>query len=243
MSPPKSDKDRKESKDRVETLPEPPRINEFNGPPTNGLKADSPQDIFPLPLSPELILNRLPLPELPHHQTSTMNHNFLVSNNISGEILEELRKTDFGSFLQSVPKESGPRFSPDELTRIKYKKAQEAYLSAGKKHLELGFFKNATLHFSSAILCVFLSESVFEAAHLAADLAPKLPPSILNNNTLQGVKLLLKGTLLNNMELIDNSESWLFSLNEYMYAEDKSLFQNALQHAKQLIQRKKKIKI
>jgi len=238
MSPPKSNKGKKDSKDSVETLPEPPRIDEFNGPPTDGLKADPPQNLIPPPLSPELILNRLPLPELPYSQKSTQDHSFVVSNNISGEILEELRKTDFGSFLQSAPKEFGPKISPDEFTQRKYKKAKEAYLSAGKKHLELGFFKNATMHFSSAILCVFLSESVFEAAHLASDLAPKLPLSILNDDTLQGVKLLLKGTLLNNMELIDTSESWLFSLNEYMYAEDKSLFQNALKHAKKLIRSK-----
>ena len=241
MSPLKLYKGKKETKERVEPLPEPPRIDEFKPPPVNNLKSNSSQHSFLPPLSPELILNRLPLPEPPLHQSTINNHSFLESNNVSGEILEELRKTDFGSILQSVPKEFGPKISPNEVTRRKYVKAKEAYLSAGEKHLELGFIKSAAIHFSSAILCVFLGESVFDAAHLAADLAPKLPSSVLANKTFQGVKLLLKGTLLKNKELIDNSKSWLSSLDEYMYAEDKILFHNALQHAKDLILSKNEI--
>ncbi|MFX0206551.1 MAG: hypothetical protein ACFFDT_11250, partial [Candidatus Hodarchaeota archaeon] len=115
------------------------------------------------PAFPQNISTRPPFPEpppLPQVETEIQGHP-PVQDDLTTDLLDELRQTGFGSYLQDTPDEKAPMRTIDEVTRNHYFAAKEDYLAAANKHLDMEFYENAAVNFSCAILCVFLGEDVF----------------------------------------------------------------------------------
>ncbi|MHA1973262.1 MAG: hypothetical protein ACTSW1_09725 [Candidatus Hodarchaeales archaeon] len=240
MSPPRWTKTKKSEKEKIEKLPDPPSFKDKSPPIySTPIISSHPSFLPPLP-PPENILQRSPIPEPFTKPPLEDKESFQHLDSVTNEILNELRKTDFGSFLQTVPVEKETKISPDEINKKYYEDAKSAYLSAGHKHIELNFYENAARNFSCAILCAFLGESVFEAAHLAAELAPSLPMAVLDSSSMQGVKFLLKANLLQSKSLLKQAETWLFRNKHYLYKEDEELIIRAIKHSEIEITEKKK---
>jgi hypothetical protein len=211
MPPPKRSFKRKDTKTDVRNLPTPPSV--FHHPPSQS------QDI----------LSRPPLPETPAKPTPQDQDAFIIQDNITSDILKELRREDFGSFLQHIPEESP--LTLDEIEGPRFLAAKDAYLAAGEKHLELNFYANAAMNFSCAILGMYLGKDVFTAAHLMSDLASKLPPPIVNSYFFQGARLMLKGILLKNPSYIAQAEEWLLKDSDHLYKEDIDVIRRAIRQA------------
>ncbi|NHJ02078.1 MAG: hypothetical protein EAX86_08025 [Candidatus Heimdallarchaeota archaeon] len=203
----------------------PPRTGETNTEKNSNLPPVLPS---PPPAFPENLLVRPPIPESPLKSPFSDN-SYLYKENITSEILEELRNSDFGSaFLEAVPKEPHPpKETMKEITE-QYQNACKDYLAAGEKHLEMNFLINASLNYSCAILCRFLGNDVFEASHLMAELAGMLPKSITESFIFQGTKLLLKAYLVKNASFAIQAEKWLRKDEEHFYKEDKELIEHAI---------------
>ncbi len=182
----------------------------------------------PPPVFPKSLLNRPPIPESP--PTSPLSDDQLfIKENITSEILEELRNSEFGStFLEAVPEERRPPVEAMKEISKKYQNASNDYLAAGDKHLEMNFLTNAALNYSCAILCKFLGIDEFEASHLMAELAGKLPKTISESFSFQGTKLLLKANLIKNASFLFQAKKWLLKEAEYLYKEDKELIEHAI---------------
>ncbi|UCG00414.1 MAG: hypothetical protein JSW11_12285 [Candidatus Heimdallarchaeota archaeon] len=221
MSPSKRPYRRKDTKTDVRDLPTPPSV--FNHPP-------SPPSDLPPPLSESQdILSRPPLPESPAKPSLQEPDSLIIEDNITSDILKELRRGDFGSLLQHVPVKRP--LTLDEIEGPRFLAAKDAYLAAGKKHLELNFYENAAMNYSCAILSMYLGKDVFTAAHLMSELALVLPPSIVNSYFFQGARLLLKGILLKNASSIAQAENWLLKEIDHLYNEDIDLIRRALRQA------------
>lgn len=225
MSPPKRPIRRKGTKDEIRNLPAPPSV--FDHPPSS---ISPPSDLPPPPSQSEDILSRPPLPESPRKPALQEQDSFIIQDNITSDILNELRREDFGSFLQHIPEEKR-LLTLDEIEGPRFLAAKDDYLAAGKKHLELNFYENAAMNFSCAILSMYLGKDVFTAAHLMSELASMLPPPIVNSYFFQGAKLLLKGILLKNSTYIDQADKWLLKDTDHIYNEDIDLIRRALRQA------------
>ncbi|MHA1214050.1 MAG: hypothetical protein ACTSPG_02065 [Candidatus Hodarchaeales archaeon] len=238
MSPPRWAKTKKSDKKKIENLPDPPSFKNKPSPTYDNPILSAPPPISPPLPPPQDIIQRPPFPEPTTRPPLEEEEPFQHLDSVTNEILDELRKTDFGSFLQTVPKEEESKISSDEVNKKYYEAAKSAYLSAGQKHIELNFYENAARNFSCAVLCAFLGESVFEAAHLAAELAPSLPAAVLDSNSMQGVKFLLKANLLKSKNLLKQAETWLFKNKQYLYKEDEELIIRAIKHSEMEIAEK-----
>ena len=225
MPPTDRSSGKKSNKTNFEDLPRPPslldKIKTFISPPT---------EIPPLPEYSQKILTRSPFPEVPIKSQLSEEDSIDIPDNITSDILKELRQGDFGSFLLNIP-DQRPKLTLDEVESPRFLAAKDAYLAAGKKHLELKFNANAALNFSCAILSMFLGQDVFAAAHLMADIAAKLPFSVSNSHVFQGTKLLLKGNLLKNSSYITQARKWLLEDTDHLYKEDKELIQRAVRQS------------
>jgi hypothetical protein len=204
---------RKDTKTDVKNLPTPPSVFDhppFSISPSSGLPPPLPENLSKLsPQEPDAVV---------------------IQDNITSDILNELRQEDFGSFLQQIPEEKR-QLTLDEIEGPRFLAAKDAYLDAGIKHLELNFYANAAMNFSCAILSMYLGKDVYTAAHLMAELASKLPPSIVNSYFFQGGRLLLKGILLKNPSYVDQAEKWLLKDTDHLYTEDIDLIRRALRQA------------
>jgi hypothetical protein len=230
MSPRKRSGDKNNKKSGTKDLPQPPSLTK--GKPS--LFTVLP-NLGPPPTSLDDILTRPPFPEpTPHPHTTTKQPSF-VPDDLTSDLLHELRQTDFGSSLKTISYVKRPKIPSDKATKTRFLTAKDAYITAGKKYLELEFPENAAMNFTSAILCVFLGEDVFEAAHLIAKLAADLPPSVTDNYSLQGAKLLLKANLIKSTALLAQAEKWLLKDSERLYREDIELINRALRHSETLI--------
>ncbi|MFX0125500.1 MAG: hypothetical protein ACFFAE_17900 [Candidatus Hodarchaeota archaeon] len=225
MSPQKRPFKRKDTKADVSDLPTPPSV--FDHPPSS---VSPPSD---LPLPPSIsqdILSRPPLPETPTKPTPREQDTLIIQDNITSDILNELRRGDFSSLLQQIPEEKRP-LTLDEIEGPRFLAAKDAYLAAGKKHLELNFYANAAMNYSCAILGMYLGKDVFSAARLMSDLATQLPPPIVNSNFFQGARFLLKGILLKNSSYLTQAEEWLLKDTDHLYNEDIDLIRRAIRQA------------
>jgi len=216
---------RKDTKTDVKNLPTPPSV--FDHPPSSG----SPPSGLPHPpsQSPD-ILSRPPLPESPTKSAPQEPDAVIIQDNITSDILNELRQEDFGSLLQHIPEEKH-RLTLDEIEGPRFLAAKDAYLAAGRKHLELNFYANAAMNFSCAILSMYLGKDVYTAAHLMAELASTLPPPVVNSYFFQGGRLMLKGILLKNPSYLDQAEKWLLKDTDHLYMEDIDLIRRAFRQA------------
>ncbi|MFX1515967.1 MAG: hypothetical protein ACFFC6_06635 [Promethearchaeota archaeon] len=216
---------RKDTKTDVKNLPRPPSV--FDHPPSS---ISPPSGLPPPPFQSPDILSRPPLPENLTKSVSKEPNAVIIQDNITNDILNELRREDFGSFLQRVP-EVKRQLTLDEIEGPRFIAAKDAYLAAGKKHLELKFYENAAMNFSCAILSTYLGKDVYTAAHLMAELASTSPPPVVNSHFFQGVRLLLKGILLKDISYIDQADKWLLKDTEHLYTEDFDLIRRALRQA------------
>ena len=226
MSPSKRSFRKKSIKTDIEDLPRPPslldQIDSSFSPPPN---------LPPPPIESQDILTRPPVPESPTKPFLREQYSFIIQDNITSDILDELRQADFGSFLHTVPEEKRPNLTLDEVESPLFLAAKDAYLAAGKKHLELNFYENAAMNFSCAILSMFLGLDVFAAAHLISEIAVNLPSSIVNSQVFQGAKLLLKGNLLKNSSFLIQGVKWLLKDPDHLYTEDKDLIHRAFRQS------------
>ncbi|MFX1282352.1 MAG: hypothetical protein ACFFB5_01805 [Promethearchaeota archaeon] len=231
MSPLKRSIKRKGSSSDVKDLPKPPSLLDHE---YSSLYA--PSDLPPSPTQPLDIIARPPFPESTTKPSISDQDSVIIQDNITSDILNELRQEDFGSFLRNIPKEIRPALTIDEVERPRFLAAKDAYLAAGKKHLELKFYENAAMNYSCAILSMFLAKDVFAAAHLMAELASKIPPSIVNSYFYQGAKLLLKGNLLKDLSFLVQAEKWLLKDINHLYKEDTDLIRRALRQSEMNIE-------
>ena len=225
MSPPKRPSRRKETKTDIRNLPTPPSV--FDHPPSS---ISPPTDLPPPPSQSPDILSRPPLPETLAESVLQEPDAVIIQDNITSDILNELRQEDFGSFLQHIP-EVKRQLTLDEIEGPRFLAAKDAYLAAGRKHLELNFYENAAMNFSCAILSMYLGKDVFAAAHFMSELGSKLPPLIVNSYFFQGARMLLKGILLKSPSYLDQAEKWLLKDTDHLYKEDIDLIRRALRQA------------
>lgn len=226
MPPTDRSSGKKSNKTNFEGLPPPPsllnKIKTYLSPST---------EIPPLPKYSQRILTRPPFPEVPIKPQLSEEDSVNIQDNITSDILNELRQGDFGSFLLNIPEDKRSKLTLDEIESPRFLAAKDAYLAAGKKHLELNFYANAAMNFSCAILSMFLGQDVFAASHLMADVATKIPFSVSNSHVFQGTKLLLKGNLLKNSSYITQAKKWLMEDTDHLYKEDEELIQRALRQS------------
>ncbi|MFW9904192.1 MAG: hypothetical protein ACFFFH_07670 [Candidatus Thorarchaeota archaeon] len=229
MSPSNHPIKKKDTKAEVRDLPTPPSV--LKHPPSSSFP---PSDLPPPPSQFENILSRPPLPEKPIKSAFQEHDALIIQDNITSDILNELRQGDFSSLLQHVPER---KYQPtlDEIEGPRFLAAKDDYLAAGEKHLELNFYENAAMNFSCAILSLYLGKDVFSAAHLMSELASKLPSPIVNSYFFQGAKLLLKGILLKSPSSIDQAEKWLLKNSDHLYNEDTDLIRRAILQAEKNI--------
>ncbi|UCG90316.1 MAG: hypothetical protein JSU57_00895 [Candidatus Heimdallarchaeota archaeon] len=223
MSPPYKSTKKKSPKIDVKDLPQPPsvldqEISSLSAPPAQSLD----------------ILTRPPFPESPTKPPVHDQDSIIIQDNITNDILKELRQGEFGSILQHVP-DKRP-LTLDEIEGPRFLAAKDDYLAAGKKHLELNFYENAAMNFACAILSMYLGKDVFAAAHLMSELASMLPPPIVNSYFFQGAKLFLKGILLKNRSSLIQSEKWLLKNTDHLYKEDIDLIKRALRQSEIIIE-------
>jgi hypothetical protein len=208
------------------STPVPPSLS---APPSLGI----PPSFEPPPILSQDILSRPPFPEPPSRPSFVEKETPILENNLTSDILHELRQTGFGSdLLQHIPREKAPPISVDEVTRKEFEDAKVAYLEAGNKHLELSFYENAAVNLSCAVLCVFLGEGVYEASEMMAKLASGLHSAVINSYFFQGVRLLLKSNLTNSTTFFAQAEKWLLKEAEYLYKEDMELIRRAIRQTK-----------
>ena len=184
---------------------------------------ESLSDLPPLPIFSRQITDRPPFPEPSERSPSFKLESMIIEDDITGDLLEELKEIGYGSFLENVPEVRRSEPSIDEITSERYLSAKDVYIGAGKKHLELEFYENAAMNFSCAILCVFLAKDAFEASHTISKIALRLPSSIINSNSFQGVKLLLKSNLLKDVSLLEHAKDWLLKDSDHFFKEDKDV--------------------
>lgn len=203
--------------------------------PTPPNSSTDPSYLPPPPILPNDILSRPPLLEKP--QSSKLHKGVDISSNgeYSPDILLELEQSGFGSFLKAIPTKKPVHFRTESLIIKQFRAATSAYLTAADKHLELNFVENAAVNYSCAVLCVLLSEDVFQATHLMKQLGEKVPFSIVRSQIFQGVKNLLKANLLKNPEFLVKAEEWLFSDTDHLYKEDGILLRRAISHTEKFI--------
>ncbi|MHA1969311.1 MAG: hypothetical protein ACW964_16115 [Candidatus Hodarchaeales archaeon] len=205
------------------------KIKNFPRPSSPDSQSNSPlSDLPPPPIFSHQIKERPPFPEPSERSPSFKYDSMTIEDDITGDLLEELKEIGFGAFLENVPEVRRPEPSIDEVTSVRYLSAKDVYLDAGKKHLELGFYENAAMNFSCAILCVFLGKDAFEGAHEMSNMASKLSSSITNSHSFQGVKLLLKSNLLKDLSLLEYAKKWLLRNSENLFQEDKDIILRAI---------------
>ncbi len=199
------------------------------------LSTDS-SSLPPPPILSDDILSRPPLFEKPI-ASKIQTKDLLPSNGEhSYDILSELEKSGFGSILKAIPTKKPVTIQTESLVIEQFRAATDAYLKAGDKHLELNFIENAAVNYSCAVLCVLLSEDVFQAVHLMNELGNKIPSSILRSQIFLGVKMLLKANLLKNAEFLVKAEEWLFSNFDHLYKEDQILIRRAKLYTEESIE-------
>ncbi len=216
----------KRKKLKIKNLPQPPSPASQSDSPSSTHPTGSNEslsDLSPPPIFSRQIADRPPFPEPSEKSPSFKLESMIIEDDITGDLLDELREIGFGSFLENVPEVRRPEPSIDEVTSNRYISAKDVYLGAGKKHLELEFYENAAMNFSCAILCVFLAKDAFEASHTISKIASRLPSSIINSNSFQGVKLLLKSNLLKDVSLLEHAKDWLLKDSEHLFQEDKDV--------------------
>ncbi len=222
---------RKSEKKSLTDLPTPPSLED---------KIYSQSVYYPIlappPISPDDIIDRPPFPEETGSEGSDLTSVLSLEDDLTSDILKEIRESGFGSVLKGAPPKNPIVLHVEELAIKKFKAAIEAYLTAGEKHLELNFYGNASCLYSCAVLCVFLSEDTFQAAHLMKELGTKLPANVVNSHIFQGVRLLLKATLLKNISYLKQAEKWLFCDTNHMYQEEKELIERAVREARVAIE-------
>lgn len=213
MTPPKR------KKGNIRDLPQPPSLSS---------SAEPPETLSPPPDFPQRMIKRPPFPEPPSGSVAKELESMVVADDLTGDILDELKNLGFGAVLETVTVKEPPSPSRDEVEHKSFMEAKDVYLGAGRKHLELGFTENAAMNFSCAILCAFLAKDEFEASHIIADLASELTVDIINNYAIQGAKMLLKANLLKDPSLLNHAKHWLLKNSENLYKEDKDIILRAI---------------
>ena len=231
MNPPLRRSKKESKKDFIEELPHPPPpVNSFFPPP----KTES--DLISPPTLSDEILTRPPIAEEPSILEDDETFLAHIEDDITMDILQELEESRFGSILKTIPPREPVIIKPEALAIQQFKAAKDAYLTAASKHLELKFYENASSLYSCAILCVFLSEGVFQAAHLMKKLGGELPAGIVKSYIFQGVKMLLKAYLLKHPTYLRQAKEWLFKDPDHMYREDQELIHRAIQITENVIE-------
>ena len=107
------------------------------------------------------MIKRPPFPESSSQSAAKELESMVVADDLTGDILDELKNLGFGAVLETVTVKEPPSPSRDEVEHKIFMEAKDVYLGAGRKHMELGFKENAAMNFSCAILCIFLAKDEF----------------------------------------------------------------------------------
>ena len=209
----------KRKKGKIRDLPQPPSLSS---------SVEPPETLSPPPDFPQQMIKRPPFPEPSSQSVAKELESMVVADDITGDILDELKNLGFGAILETVTVKEPPSPSRDEIEYKIFMEAKNVYLGAGRKHLELGFKENAAMNFSCAILCAYLAKDEFEASHIIAELASELTVEIINNHAFQGAKILLKANLLKDPALLNHAKHWLLKNSDNLYKEDKDIILRAI---------------
>jgi hypothetical protein len=154
------------------------------------------------------------------------------ADEVSNEILEELKIKDFRpDLVKAPPKKFVPR-SNEDLKRHRLQETKREYLEAANKQLELNFFDNAAIYTACAILCILISDGLDVARSSMSKLSPSLPSGVLDNVIFENVRILLDSTRNKNFTFLSRAEKALRSNMQQLYPEDIAIIESGIKTAK-----------
>lgn len=155
--------------------------------------------------------------------------------NITDDILRELKQTSFGSDLEKAPAQKSERITVEEFNKTRFQETKQNYIAAGNKQLELNFYENAAINFACAILLDLISEGYEAASQTKTDLSRRKPAAMLDNPIFDSVRLIIEAVKTRNYTFFSRAEKNLMSRLEGMYPEDAAIIDSGLKAAKALL--------
>lgn len=167
----------------------------------------------------------------PETSWDSPSHSF-GAEEVSDEILEELKMKNFSpDLVKATPKRFIPK-SGDELKRQHLQETKREYLEAANKQLELNFFDNAATYISCAVLCILISDGLDPARSGMSKLSSSLPSGVLDNVIFDNVRLLLEATRSKNFTFLTRAEKALKNNMQHLYPEDIAIIESGIKTAK-----------
>ncbi len=173
------------------------------------------------------------LPNLPEVSFDRQSPSF-GADEVSDDILEELKMKDFRPNLVKAPQKRFIPKSDDDLKRKRLQESKREYFEAANKQLELNFYDNAATYIACGILCVLISDGLEVARSSLSKLSSSLPSDALNNVILENVRLLLDSAKNRNFTFLTRAEKTLKSNMQQLYPEDIAIIESGIRCAKSL---------
>ncbi|MFX0087263.1 MAG: hypothetical protein ACFFAU_16555 [Candidatus Hodarchaeota archaeon] len=232
---------------KANELTGPPRTTELQGPPKTTELAGPPRktEFIELPpsglgghpnLPPPPIFSIKPpfKPSFSSEEPIETTTPLFGSEDVTDEILDELKQKSFGSGLAKAPTRKAERKSADELAKRHFQDAKQNYIEAAKKHLELNFHDNAAVNFACATLCDLIAEGVKTARCTISELNTDMPSTVQDNVIFENVQLLIEATLKKNQIFLNRAEKALKSNMGHLYPEDIAIIESGLKAARKI---------
>ena len=157
------------------------------------------------------------------------------ADDISDDILEELKMKDFNpNLVKAPPKRFIPK-SDDDLKKQHLLESKREYFEAANKQLELNFYDNAATYIACGVLCILISDGLEVARSSLSKLSSSLPSNVLDNVILDNVRLLLDSTKNRNFTFLNRAEKTLRSNLQQLYPEDIAIIESGIKTAKSLL--------
>ena len=170
-------------------------------------------------------------PDLPRASFESSSQSF-GADEVSNEILDELKMKDFRPELVKTPPKRFIPKSNEDLKRHRLQETKREYLEAANKQLELNFFDNAAIYTSCAILCILISDGLDAARSSMSKLSSSLPSGVLDNVIFENVRILLDSTRNKNFTFLSRAEKTLKSNMQQLYPEDIAIIESGIKTAK-----------
>ena len=157
------------------------------------------------------------------------------ADDVSDDILEELKMKDFNpNLVKAPPKRFIPK-SDDDLKKQHLLESKREYFEAANKQLELNFYDNAATYIACGVLCILISDGLDVARSSLSKLSSSLPSNVLDNVILDNVRLLLDSTKNRNFTFLNRAEKTLRSNLQQLYPEDIAIIESGIKTAKSLL--------
>ncbi|MHA1979084.1 MAG: hypothetical protein ACW98I_19425 [Candidatus Hodarchaeales archaeon] len=173
-------------------------------------------------------------PNLPEVSYDRQSPSF-GAEQVSDDILEELKMKDFNpNLVKAPPKRFIPK-SDDDLKKQHLQESKREYFEAANKQLELNFYDNAATYIACGVLCILISDGLDVARSSLSKLSSSLPSNVLDNVILDNVRLLLDSTKNRNFTFLKRAEKTLNSNLQQLYPEDIAIIESGIKTAKSLL--------